>query len=93
MKLHMGTLSTQPLEIQTPGEPAEGGVFEVEVYIDDLTLRKSGAPKEYFFRELAIHLAQAMKDTGVPREYWWCKFSKDAQIMFNLPAVVNMEKG
>lgn len=93
MKLHLATLSTQVVETRKLGEPLEGGVFEVEVYVDDLALRKSGSPKEFFFRELAIHLAQAMKDTGVPREYWWCKFSQDAQIMFNLPEIVNMEKG
>ena len=93
MKLHLATLVTQPLETQVPGQPAEGGVFEIEVWVDDLALRKSGAPKTYFFRELAVHLQQAMLDTGVPREYWWAQFTQDAQIMFNLPAVVNMEKG
>ncbi|TXH48640.1 MAG: hypothetical protein E6Q97_24365 [Desulfurellales bacterium] len=93
MKLHLATLSTQVVEMRTPETPLEGGVFEVEIFVDDVDLRKSRAPKEFFFRELAIHLAQAMMDTGIQREYWWCRFSKDAQIMFNLPEVVNMENG
>lgn len=93
MKFLFATLVTQPLELRTPGAPTEGGVFEVEVYLDDLKLRKSHAPKTWAFRELATHLAQAMLDTQVPREYWWAKFSTDAQIMFNLPELVNMENG
>ena len=85
MKLHMATLTTRPLEIQLPKTPAEGGVFEVEVWVDELTMRKSGAPQTYFFREMALHLAQAMLDTGVPAEYWYAEFKTDALIRFNLP--------
>ena len=93
MKLHLATLVTQPIEMRAPGEPTEGGVFEVEVWVDELAMRKSGAPQTYFFRELGVHLAQAILDTGVQREYWWAQFTTKARTMFNLPEVANMENG
>lgn len=93
MKLHMATLYTDVLEMRAPGAPTEGGSFEVEVFVDELAMKKSGSPKEYFFRELAVHLAQAMMDTKVPREFWWVRFANAARIKFNLPEIANMEKG
>lgn len=93
MKLHMATLYTDLLELRALGTPTEGGNFEVEVLVDELAMKKSGSPKEFFFRELAIHLAQAMMDTSVPREFWWVRFTNTARIKFNLPEIANMEKG
>lgn len=89
----MATLYTDVVEMRAPGAPTEGGVFELEVLIDETEMRKSGAPQSFFFRELAMHLAQAMLDTGIPRQYWWAEFTNEARTRFNLPKRADMEKG
>lgn len=85
MKTLLATLTTEPLELRRMSAPTEIGVFEVEIEIDKVKMRNSGDPFGFFKHELALHLAQAILDTGVPRENWYVVFEKETQIMFNLP--------
>ena len=83
-KLLFATLYTDIVELRTPGEPTEGGTFEMPVEIDTDVLRKEPSPKTYFFREIGIHLSQATLETGIPREYWNISFEPIARREFNL---------
>lgn len=90
--LHMATLFSDVVEMRSPMGPTEGGQFEVPVNVDEIKMLNSGSPQSWFFRELALHLAQAMVDTGIAREYWYVKFTREARIRFNLPEVTRMGK-
>jgi hypothetical protein len=85
MKVPLAMLSTIPLEMQMRGQETEGGVFEVEVEIDLQQMRRSGDPFGFFKHELSLHLAQAVLDTGIDKQYWYVTFTDQAQHMFNLP--------
>ena len=78
-------LRTNIIEIRSPIEPTEGGYFEVAVHIDEGTAKESRDPRGYCFKEIAIHLKQAIIDTTVPKEHWVAEFPKTVQKMFNLP--------
>ena len=65
-RLHVATLYTDVIELRTPGEPTEGGQFEMQVFIDTDVLRRDPSPRTYFFREIGIHLRQAVVETEVP---------------------------
>lgn len=84
-KQTLATLYTDVVEIREPNTPTEGGQFEMPVIIDTDRFRKEASPRTWFFREIGIHLAQAIADTDVPREFWWIEFSDLAQREFNLP--------
>jgi len=85
MKIHVATLSTQIIEFRDPGEPTEGGVFEIVVEIDTLEMRKSNSPKQYLFRQIASALHHGIKETTVPKDYWNISFTEWTQREFNLP--------
>lgn len=72
-----------------PNQPSEGGVFEVEVFVDETDLRKSNDPKTYCTQKQAMVLFQAIEDTTVPKEFWTATFSPWAQKHFNLPAFIS----
>ena len=84
-KIALAKLYTDIVEIRDPIEPTEGGIFEAEVLIDMLALRKSHSPKQYFFREIGFALYNAMTTTETPKALWWVEFSEEAKRMFNLP--------
>lgn len=86
----VATLFTNPLEKQEFNEPIEGGRFEVEVILSRADISKSGAPRDFIFKEIAIHLAQAIVDTSVPRQYWNAKFPKSMRKEFGLPKAMKM---
>jgi len=92
MKQQLALLFTPPIEKHEPNTPAELGEFNMPVEIDRAVMKNSGSPKEYFFKEIAVHLAQAMVTTGVPREYWYIKFPPEVQRMFNLPESTKMSQ-
>lgn len=84
-RLHFATLYTEVIELRTPGEPTEGGQFEMQIFIDTDILRKEPSPRTYFFREIGLHLRRAIEETGVPQEYWWVKFESTPQKEWGLP--------
>ena len=81
----LATLHTDVIEKHDLGKPLEGGQFDVPVDLSIELMEKSGSPRKFFFHEIAIHLAQGIQDTGVPREFWYVRFSKEAQREFNMP--------
>jgi hypothetical protein len=84
-KLLFARLYTEVIELREPNAPTEGGQFDMEVMIDTDVLRRDPSPRTYFFREIGIHLAQAVSDTGVPHEHWWAEFEPIARREWNLP--------
>lgn len=86
----IATLFTDILEHRSPGTPTEGGRYELEVRVKKDEMLKSGGPREFCFRQIGLHLGQAIQDTGVPREYWYAKFPEAIQKEFNLPTAMKM---
>lgn len=84
-KLTLAMLYTEVIELRQPTAPTEGGQFTMPVEIDTDLIRKDPSPRTYFFREIGIHLLQAVTDSEVPHEYWWVEFSSEARQWFNLP--------
>ncbi len=82
--MHLGTLRTGIVEIERFNEPLEGGQFEIEVYVPVAEIDASGSPLPFVMREIAIHLAKAMKETNVPREHWWFYPTQETQRRFNM---------
>ena len=87
----LATLYTEVVEIREPNTPTEGGQFEAEVEVDLAQMRASRDPKRYFFRKIGMMLGQAILSTTVPKQFWWCEFTPEAQKMFNLPERQKME--
>lgn len=79
------TLKTDIIERHSPSQPAEGGVFEVEIHMTDAELRVSASPRQDAFRKMATILGLAIDETEVPREFWYVTFPKPIQREFNLP--------
>ncbi len=88
--MFIGTLCTDIVEKHEFGLLAEGGQFTIKVAVENDYIEKSGSPKTYVLREIAIHLAQAIQDTGVPREFWYFESSLEAQKEFELPLKTRM---
>lgn len=88
--LHMATLYTDVLEMRSPLGPTEGGQMTLEVEVNEMSMKHSGDPQRYFFRELALHLAQGIVDTGIERQYWYVVFTHEARTRFNLPESARM---
>ena len=84
-KLLFATLYTDIVELRLPNTPTEGGQFTMSVEIDTDFLRRDPSPRTYFFREVGIHLRQAVIETEVPHEYWWAEFEPIARKEWNLP--------
>jgi len=84
------TLKTMIIEKHTPGNPAEGGYFEIEVHLDMEELAKSHSPRQAAFHAQAVILGNAIKSTEVPREFWYVSFPLNIQREFNLPAQQRM---
>ena len=85
---HFGTLRTVILE-QGDTKQRQGGVFEMPVALDWSQMIYFD-PKKWAFRELGIHLAQAIQDTGVSREYWVFNPSPWYQNEWQIPEEVRM---
>lgn len=83
------TLFTAPLEKREPGKETEHGDFGCEIEISDTILRQSGDPLAYVQSYIAATLAKAVQETGVPRDYWFSTFSREAQRAFHFPKRVN----
>lgn len=81
----IGHLRTGVIEKQEPNSPLEGGFFEIEIRVPKPDIEASGAPWSFVAKEIGVHLAQAMQDTTVPRNFWMFYPTTEAQKMFNLP--------
>lgn len=89
--LHLATLFTDVLEDHRKGLVPETGRFEIEVYVNEKAMLKSGDPRGYAFKEIGIHLQQAILDTTVPKEFWYAKFPAKVCRAFNLPGGVSFD--
>ena len=87
--MFIGTLFTKPLEKRDRGLPTEHGDFGTELDVDEFSLDYLRGPKDFVHTFIAATLAKAIRDTGVPREYWYSTFTPEAQLMFGLPHEVN----
>ena len=54
------------------------------------TFLRGSDPWGFIRREIAIHLAQAVLDTGVPKEHWNAAFPPFMQREFGLPPKMRM---
>ena len=68
--MFVGHIRSRIVEVHKPSERPEGGYAEMPVHVDDKSIADSGAPWSFVSKEIAIHLQQAILDTGMPRELW-----------------------
>ena len=90
MRITVATLRTDPIEAHQRYGPPEGGFFEIEVNMNRTAIGLSRDPWGLVKREIATHLAQAILDTGVPKEYWTAEFHSEIAKEFNLPQRTRM---
>lgn len=82
--MFIGHLRSRIVEIHKPKLPAEGGYMEMPIHVENTAIERSGAPWSFVSREIAVHLQQAILDTGIPREMWIFQPSDEAKKAFNL---------
>ncbi len=86
--MYIGHLFTKYLENH---EAKETGSFELAVELPDYIFNTSGDKFGLWKRTVAQHLASAIKDTEVPKEYWYLRVPITFQTAFNLPEVLPLE--
>lgn len=84
----VGTLRTRILEKREPFSKTEGGFFEVEVYLDEALMQRSGDVKDYVYKKISVNLANAVRHTTVPVEYWTFEFSERMIQRYKFPEAV-----
>lgn len=82
----LGTLRTRILEDH---DIKQGGYFDLPVTIDEATMQRTGDPKSYAHTIIAAHLSSAIRDTGVPQEYWTFEFEARPRRKYNFPELLN----
>lgn len=82
----IATIRSRIMERVAPNLPAEGGFFELAVEVDEFALNYSGRPKELIKTAVAQHLAQCIKETGVPlgEGVWTVTFTDKVKKRTNL---------
>lgn len=85
---YVGHLFTKSLEDH---EAKETGSFELALNIPDRIFEESGDKFALWKHTVAQHLASAILDTEVPKEYWYIRVPITFQTAFNLPEVLPLE--
>ena len=86
--MYVGHLFTRPIEDHRIGET---GDFELAITLPDKMFEESGDKFGLWKHTVAQHLASAILDTQVPKEYWFLRVPIVFQKAFNLPELLPME--
>lgn len=89
----IGTLITRPMQDHhKEGLPI--GTFDLEVSVPSVeSIGESHSPKAFITTAIAMHLASAVTDTEVPKEYWGFQPNEKLQREFNWPELMAMGVG
>lgn len=86
----IGTLITRPMQDHHVADKPIG-TFDLEVHVPSLeSIGQSGDPKAFVSSAIAMHLASAVTDTEVPKEYWGFQPNEKLQREFNWPELLAM---
>lgn len=85
MLTHVATIRTKIIPQKNDEGETEFGVYEVEVWSN--LMYALGDPKGFINHEIAAHLAQCVKTTGLPlgEQLWHVEFTPWAKAHLNYP--------
>lgn len=86
--MYIGHLFTKYIEDH---DAKETGSFELAINIPDKMFNESGDKFGLWKHTVAQHLASAILDTKVPKEYWYIRVPIAFQGAFNLPEVLPLD--
>jgi len=86
--MYVGHLFTKYIEDH---DEKETGSFELAIEIPDHIFDPSGDKFGLWKKTVATHLASAILDTKVPKEYWHVRVPLKFQTAFNLPEVLPLD--